>query len=100
MSSHILPMARGLRAVRQGGKGSGLSGFSREKLVEPAFGIERDKIVTAADVRAVDEDLRHGVSTRRFYHRWPVSGIRFDIQLLPLHAFALEELLRPAAKRT
>ena len=50
-------------------------------------------------MRAVDEDLRHGVSTLRFRDGLPVNRIRLDIEFLPLHALLLEEHLRPAAER-
>ena len=46
---------------------------------------------------AVDEDLRHGVSTRRFRHGLPVNRIRLDIEFLPLHALLQHRARRPQA---
>ncbi len=41
---------------------------------------------------AVDEDLRHGVSTRSFLHGLSVALISLDIYLVPLHSFLTKEL--------
>jgi hypothetical protein len=53
--------------------------IASEQFVEFAFGIELKKIVGTTDMRAIDEDLRHGVSTRSFHHGLPVSWIFLDI---------------------
>jgi hypothetical protein len=50
-------------------------------------------------MRAVDEYLRHGVSTRRLRHGLAVIAVCLDIELFPFHPFFLEERLRPSAKR-
>jgi len=83
------------RLLRSSGSGSEPA---REKFVEPAFGIEFEKVVATADMRAVDENLRHGVPTRSFRHGLPVRRIRLDVDLVPLQPLLLEELLRAIAE--
>lgn len=100
VSSHIFQWRVVWVLSDPGGDRSGPSGLARKKFVEASLGLEREQLVTTTDMRAIDKDLRHRFSTRRFYHRLPVSRIRLDIELVPLHSFLAEEFFGPAAERT
>ena len=44
-------------------------------------------------MRTIDEYLRYGVSTRRLRHGMPVSWVCLNVELFPLHSFALRRAL-------
>src|ERR1700761_3451487 len=71
------------------------SGFRRvEQLLQASVAIGGDEVVIAADVRAVDEDLRHGAAALApFEHLAELRGIAVDAELVPLETAILEEVL-------
>src|SRR3546814_7742750 len=69
-----------------------------EQRIEPARRVERRKVVAAADMPAVDEDLRHGAPPAGAPdHRVEAVAIHRHIDFAIGRALAVEQPLRPRA---
>ena len=56
------------------------------------------EIVAAADVLAVDEDLRHaGAAARALQHLLALGAVLDDVKINVFHALAVQQALRPRA---
>src|SRR5690625_2016122 len=71
-----------------------------EQAVERALLVQRIQIVKAADVFAVDENLRHGAPAAALHHFRSFAGLGVNFYLVDFHALFMQKAARPDAKRT
>src|SRR3954463_9018170 len=93
-ASGSMPLLDWKSAIRVIGSGG-------DQLVELAGALERDELVAAPDMLALDEDLRHRRSpSRALDHRLFLRPAEIDHDLLIRHAFGFEQVFGAPAIRT